>query len=52
MYFKMNGAEKWGKTWKKWLFNLLIAVLVIVGLVLIFNQPIQKMLLQHKTQTY
>lgn len=52
MYFKMNGAEKWEKTWKKWLFNLLIAVLVIVGLVLIFNQPIQKMLLQHKTQTY
>lgn len=40
------------KAWKKWLFNLLMAVLIIVGLVLIFNQPIQKMLLQHKTQTY
>lgn len=40
------------KAWKKWLFNLLIAVLVIVGLMLIFNQPIQKMLLQHKTQSY
>lgn len=40
------------KLWKKWLFNIVIIVLVVVGLVLIFNQPLQKMLLQHKTQTY
>lgn len=44
--------HKNGEKMEKMLSNLLIAVLVIVGLVLIFNQPIQKMLLQHKTQTY
>ena len=48
----MAKKNKRKKTWKSWLFDVVIVLLVLVGLALIFNKPIRNMLIAGKTNSY